>query len=73
MSDGAENPDERADAPVVGYMCLTDYWHELGAHDKPQRVYSTEEDLREARSCVATCGIAEVEVRLRRVVQDPQL
>jgi hypothetical protein len=63
--------DERSDAPVIGYMCLTDYWHELGETEKPGQVYSSIGDLRDARPCVATCGIAEVEVRLRRIVQDP--
>lgn len=62
---------DRLDAPAVGYMCLTDYWHELGEADDGSKVYASVEDLRRERKCVAQCGIAEVEVRLRQIVQEP--
>jgi hypothetical protein len=71
MSTDSTPPDDRADAPVVGFMCLTNYWHELGQAPRGGRVYSSLESLRANRSCVAACGIVEVEVRLRRVVQEP--
>jgi hypothetical protein len=59
------------DAPVIGFMCLTDYWHELGEAPGGEKVYASIEELRELRPCVSTCGIAEVEVRLRRIVRGP--
>lgn len=74
MADNVPNttkPDDRADAPVVGFMCLTNYWHELGLAPRGGTVYSSIEALRRERGCVKDCGIVEVEVRLRRVVQEP--
>jgi hypothetical protein len=53
-------------------MCLTNYWHELGEDSDGVTVYGTISDLRSEAACVDLCGIAEVEVRLRRIVQEPK-
>lgn len=54
---------------VIGYMCLTDFEYELGDACGGNPVYPSIEDLRASRRCVDSCGIVEVEVRGRRVVQ----
>lgn len=61
----------RADAPVVGYMCLVDYEFHLGADMKGATIYPNVKDLRAKRKCVESCGIVEVETRMRRIVQEP--
>lgn len=62
------NPDEDF---VVGYMCLVDYECELGCASGGNHVYPSIGDIREHLKCVASCGIVEVEVRARRIVQEP--
>lgn len=62
--------DEANRIVTVGYMCLTEYWYELGYASDGCAIYPSIEELREYRSCVYTCGIVEVEVRLRRVVEE---
>lgn len=52
-----------------GFMCLTDFECELGNADGGSTVYSTVEELRERRPCVAGCGIVKVEVRALEIVQ----
>lgn len=54
---------------VIGYMCKTDFDDELP--NSETYVYPSIEELKEKRPCVAECGIVEVEVKLRRVVQPP--
>lgn len=55
---------------VIGYMCLTDFECELGGAVGGVTVHSSVEDLRRFRGCVSECGIVEVEVRARRIVQE---
>lgn len=55
---------------VIGYMCLTDFECELGGASGGNTVYPSVDDLRKRRSCIASCGIVEVEVRARRIVQE---
>ncbi len=55
---------------VIGYMCLTDFECELGGAEGGVAVYTSVEGLRNRRGCVDRCGIVEVEVRARRVVQE---
>lgn len=57
---------------VIGYMCLTDFECEIGAACGGNSVYPSVEDIRKHRRCVETCGIVEVEVRARRIVQEPK-
>ena len=63
---GRRNPD---DDFVIGYMDLIDFECELGCASDGNTVYPTIEDLKQARPCVEQCGIVEVEVRFRRIVQ----
>jgi len=58
------------DGGVTGYMCLTDFECELGGATGGNIVHPSVEDLRKRRGCVDRCGIVEVEVRARRVVQE---
>jgi hypothetical protein len=54
-----------------GFMCMADFAHELGVRmDPPQGVpvFPSEHDCLALRPCSRSCGILEVEVRVRRVV-----
>jgi hypothetical protein len=55
---------------VYGYMCKTDYECELGMAAGGNMVYSSEEDLRENRSCVEECGVVKVKIHLAEVIQE---
>lgn len=54
---------------VIGYMCLTDFECELGLASGGNVIHPSVEDLKRRRTCVESCGIAEVKVTLQRVVQ----
>ena len=54
---------------VIGYMCLTDFECELGAAAGGNHVFASAEDARRNRVCVDSCGIVEVEVRFRKIIQ----
>ena len=58
-------------APVsrTGYLCLTDFEHELGHAQGGIEVYASLQDLRTHRACVAQCGIAQVRVELLAIPQ----
>lgn len=72
MSEAPTRPmwAEEGEDYVIGYMCLTDFECELGGATGGNTVHPSVEDLRKRRSCVDGCGIVEVEVRARRVVQE---
>jgi hypothetical protein len=53
----------------IGYMCRTDFEHELGYASGGVRVHPSVEDIKHCRKCVGGCGIVEVEVRLVRIVE----
>lgn len=55
---------------MLAYMCKTDWNFELGKGYDGCELYSTIEDLKEYRPCVEECGIVEIEVTLKRVVQE---
>jgi hypothetical protein len=57
------------DGSVIGYMCRTDFEYELGAASGGNAVYPSMADIKARRSCAAACGIVEVEVRFRRLVE----
>lgn len=50
---------------VKGFMCRTDFLHELGEHPYGVKVFPSLEALRRAQDCVMTCGYVEVEIRYR--------
>lgn len=55
---------------VIGYMDLVDFECELGAAMGGNRVFPSAEDVRRNKKCVQACGIVEVEVRFRKVIQE---
>lgn len=55
--------------PRIGYMCATDYDHELGVAPWGNGVYPSIEDLRRCRHCVDECGIVKVEVVCVEIIQ----
>jgi hypothetical protein len=65
--------DKTGEGVIIGYMCKTDFDHEIGCAPGGVPVYESVEGLERARSCVYECGIVEVEIRLRGVVQNPSI
>ncbi|AAW59789.1 hypothetical protein GOX2725 (plasmid) [Gluconobacter oxydans 621H] len=55
---------------TTGYMCKTDYDHELGEATGGVRVYASLADLKAAQPCVETCGIVQVGIRFLKLVQN---
>lgn len=55
---------------VIGYMCMIDWEHEIGASADGNRVFPSVEALKARHTCADECGIVEVEVRIKRVVQE---
>lgn len=53
---------------VNGFMCLTDWQHEIGEASDGQPVYASVKDLMEHRSCWQECGVIEVQVSAVRIV-----
>lgn len=54
---------------VTGYMCKTDFDCELGSAMRGNVVYPSVEDLKRSKMCTDECGIVEVMVTRRRIVQ----
>jgi len=48
---------------VIGYMCYTDFLHELGEAAGGVSVYSSMDDILNNRSCATSCGVARVKVK----------
>lgn len=63
-------PDQDARPVRTGFMCKVDFDHELGNALGGNRVFADEADCEKDRECVDTCGMVEVEVRLKRVVKE---
>lgn len=45
-----------------GYMCGTDYEHELGVCSGGVKIFSSVVDLKNHKKCWCDCGIVEVEI-----------
>jgi hypothetical protein len=54
---------------TIGYMCATDWDHELGEASGGTRVFSSTEDLKKYKTCFKECGIVEVEVNFVRLAE----
>ncbi len=54
---------------IIGYMDMVDWQHEIGCASRGNRVYPSIEDLKSHRACWSSCGIVEVEVSFKRVVE----
>ena len=52
---------------VIGYMCATDWQHEIGDAPEGNVIYPSIDELKKRRACVIQCGIVEVEVLFRKV------
>ena len=63
QADGSEVTGE-----VIGYMCLIDWQHEIGQASDGNLVYPSIQDLKHNHPCWKSCGIAEVEIRIRSVI-----
>jgi hypothetical protein len=64
---GSRNGEENF---VIGFMCLTDFECELGYAEDGNRVFPSKRSLRKHLKCTDACGIVEVEVHFRRLVQE---
>lgn len=53
----------------VGYMDKVDFDYEIGNAKGGNKVFPSIKDLKENKPCTKECGIVEVEIRLRRVVE----
>lgn len=60
---------EDTDVVRTGYMCRVDFEFELGAALGGNVIFPDIEDLRAHRKCVDECGIVEVEVRLKKLIE----
>ena len=73
-----EKPETQQIGPVeiqcgdlrVGYMDKVDFDHELGNAMGGNTVFPSIDDLEENKPCTESCGIVEVEIRLRRVIRE---
>jgi hypothetical protein len=61
-----------AGTSVMGYMCLTDWRHEIGHNYNGNIIYPSLKALKEQRSCWKQCGVVEVTVEAVRIVSQPQ-
>lgn len=53
----------------IGYMCRIDFDHHMGNDPKGVEIYPTVGDLRDHHPCADECGIVEVEVTIKQVVE----
>ena len=70
LHDNSKKDHRHATSTTV-YMCKTDWDYEIG--NGTVEVYDTIEQLKKERTCVAECGIVEVEVTLKRVILNDQI
>lgn len=54
---------------MIVYIDLVDWQHELGHASDGNKVFPSIEDLKKHRSCWKQCGIAEIEVTFRAIVE----
>jgi hypothetical protein len=53
----------------IGYMCMTDYYHEIG-EGPVCKVYSSIKQIKDEMPCVEECGIVKVRVYLEEAIQE---
>jgi hypothetical protein len=53
------------------YICMTDYQHGLG--ECAIKVYPTIKSLKKACLCWKECGIVELEIRVKKIIERPPL
>ena len=69
MTDRIAAFNAEDDGTVTGYMCLIDWEFELGAASGGNCVYPSVDDLKRRHKCADDCGIVEVSVAFKRLVQ----
>lgn len=55
---------------MIAYMCKVDWEEDFPNSSDPGHVFASLEPLRRKRKCTEECGIVEVEVTLRKVIQE---
>jgi hypothetical protein len=55
---------------VIGYMDKVDWDYEIGGAAGGNKIFPSIDDLKHCKPCVDSCGIVEVEVRLRRIIKE---
>ena len=63
--DSKKNKEEM----TIAYMCGVDWDYELGESSDGTKVYPDIECLKADRGCNEKCGVVEVEVKLKRIVE----
>lgn len=58
------------DGSVIGYMCRTDFECEIGIASGGNVVYASAEDCKRSRRCTPACGIVEVAVTFRKIIEE---
>jgi hypothetical protein len=57
------------DGSVIGYMCRTDWECEMGLASEGNSVFPSVDSLKQHRRCVDDCGIVEVAVSFRKLIE----
>jgi len=52
----------------TGYMCYTDFLHELGEARGGTRIYNSKEDCLAHNSCINECGMVKVKISFDKIV-----
>jgi hypothetical protein len=61
--------DEDQRLVVRGYMCGTDWEHEIGQNKHGIEIWRSERACAVGKKCTSECGMVEVEVRIVRTVK----
>lgn len=67
-SDGAD-----ASGAVRGFMCLIDWQHEIGHASDGNKIYPSLEALKRHHGAWKSCGVVEVTVRAKQIVEPQDL
>ena len=53
---------------MLGYMCMIDWQHEIGAASDGNKVYPSIEDLRRDHTMFEQCGVVEVRISFSKIM-----
>ena len=62
--------DTTAKRTVTGYMCTTDWEHELGVSADPSQIFASAQALKFKKRCWPECGIVRVTVTFEELVEE---
>ena len=57
-----------SEKPRTGYMCATDFMHELGEAPDGTKIYNSKEDCLRNCSCIHECGMYKVKISFDKIV-----